>query len=406
MMNYPEAFFSTKAKNLPPKIEENIIALFGVDTLDQLSDSQLVSIGAGTKQLFATTGFTDYHNYAKEYTLYYFPVNFYKIWKPLTDLLITDSLPEKGKFLELGAGPGSSTLALIEYYKVLAGANPQIQFSIDLKIVERESEFVRILRSMLGLSTVALPSNLRLSYEIISGDAVKFLENKTGRYDVIYESNMLNPNEFGNETKTLSFAYNIANSLNPNSSVIMIEPGASNLKATINKVKTAIRRQGLRQYSPCSCNHQSCRQYITQYVDTSEMTILKDLQRKKIITVAKQKNHSFEYTVYRNDDFSKYDLPVPTAIFSNLDTYLGNMINFTATILGRTEKEESILLKVCNGTAKEDVIWFSLPQKLLPEELNSMLKRGHGGLIKVKNATVVGTHKIIATEETSIELLF
>ena len=64
-----------------------------------------------------------------------------KIWRPLLDLAITDSLESSCRVLELGAGPGSATFGLIEFYKYLAFDNYSTEFYIDITVVEREDTF-------------------------------------------------------------------------------------------------------------------------------------------------------------------------------------------------------------------------------------------------------------------------
>ena len=96
---------------IPKEIEESIINLFGVKKLREIQDK--TALAKRIANLFYSEGETSYKQNHKEYTLYYLPVNFYKVWQPLIDLLKYNLIHERFKILELGAGPGSCTFGMI-----------------------------------------------------------------------------------------------------------------------------------------------------------------------------------------------------------------------------------------------------------------------------------------------------
>ena len=102
--------------DIPETISTAIKSLFGVHNLEELSHVQKQKLRNSYNELFGKVGETDYHEQSKEYTLRYFPVNFFKIWTPLYDLLTKDQLQPDCTILELGCGPGSSTMGFIEFY--------------------------------------------------------------------------------------------------------------------------------------------------------------------------------------------------------------------------------------------------------------------------------------------------
>ena len=105
--------------DIPPSITKAIKSLFDVQELTQLSLAQKKNLKNTYSQFFNKVGETNYRNISKEYTLRYFPANFFKIWAPIYDLLIRGQIKENCSILELGCGPGSSTMGFIEFYRIL-----------------------------------------------------------------------------------------------------------------------------------------------------------------------------------------------------------------------------------------------------------------------------------------------
>lgn len=130
--------------DIPETIQRGLLELFGIRSIDELTQENKSLLKDSIAKLFSTTALTEYDEYCRAYALYYLPVNLQKIWRPLLDLTITNSLEASCRALELGAGPGSATFGLIEFYKYLAYDNNSTEFCIDITIVERESAFLKI----------------------------------------------------------------------------------------------------------------------------------------------------------------------------------------------------------------------------------------------------------------------
>ena len=71
----------------------------------------------------------DYSSNSALYAVDYMPVNFYKIWHPLMELLLKEQIRPVCRVLEFGCGPGTSTFGFVEFYKYLALDNPDKEFS-------------------------------------------------------------------------------------------------------------------------------------------------------------------------------------------------------------------------------------------------------------------------------------
>lgn len=180
---------------MPHMIEKALVELFGVDDIAkypmwilQSKVSKLYHDDVNIK--------TNYADSYKEYALYYMPINFYKIWQVLIDLVEQSScgIQPNIKALDLGAGPGTSTFGLIEFYRVLASHNADIDFSLDITVLEKEQGFLDILDEIYSKYTTCFPDNLRVNIMKVRAnlnDRISFSE----KFDIIMESNVLNCKE-------------------------------------------------------------------------------------------------------------------------------------------------------------------------------------------------------------------
>ena len=104
---------------IPTTLENKLLDLFNVNRVCDFTEQELIKLREANKMFY--TGYNaNYSQLAKEYALYYLPVNMYKIWKPLLDLAIKKQIRNRFDILEFGCGPGSSTFGIIEFFKMLA----------------------------------------------------------------------------------------------------------------------------------------------------------------------------------------------------------------------------------------------------------------------------------------------
>ena len=89
--------------DIPETIQRGLLDLFSIRTIDELTQEKKSLLKNSIAQLFSTTALTEYDEFCRAYALYYLPVNMQKIWRPLLDLTITDSLEPSCRVLELGA---------------------------------------------------------------------------------------------------------------------------------------------------------------------------------------------------------------------------------------------------------------------------------------------------------------
>ena len=392
-------------QDIPSAIESGLLSLLRIESLDQLSFAEKDSVKSSVQGLFRTTGATDYDGFCKAYALYYLPVNFYKIWRPLLDLVLTDSLPAQGRILELGAGPGSATFGVIEFFKCLATENSTQAFSLDIVLVEKNVGFITVFKDLYSAYASSFPENLAVSVKCIKDDAFAYLsQGKGSPYDLIIESNMLNPNESITESCLSEFAAGLNQHMAKHASAILIEPAKKELTKTLREAKKQLLDAGLKCYSPCCCNNSECFQFASGRVNAEGIRLTRQLFEKGIIT-RQQKTHAFEYAVFRNDRMRKHEYDGSGKVLSNLENCAGEVIRFKAFILTTVDNGDHFSMKICDGSRPHSGdIWFEVPKSILVEKQLNCLTAGRGGLVDVKDAVVVHSAKIGVTQKTRLKI--
>lgn len=393
--------------DIPSSIESGILNLFRVARIEDISQQEKARIRNVLAGFYTNISKTDYRDTCREYALYYLPLNFYKIWRPLMDILVADRLPARCKILELGAGPGSATFGLIELFRYLAFDNRFIEFYLEITLVERETEFIEIFKELYASYSPSLTRNLHVDITFQNGDAYQFVKECAGsNFDLIIESNMLNPNERMDEETIKSFAINLKSALSPHSSVILIEPAKQSLTFYIKQLKNNMLLQGMHCYSPCCCSNTECAQFASARIDIQRIGVYAALATNGFVTKP-LKFHSFEYAVFRNDKLPKYEYEGTDNILSNLANCIGEKIKFKAFILTfANETEDSFSLKICDGSLSDkNEVWLCVPKAILLYDSINCLTSGRGGLVEVKNAIVEGPRNIHCVISTQIKII-
>ena len=390
--------------DIPKVIERGILKLFKVDALSELAADEKFAVSKKIINLFSNTSATNYSGVFREYTLYYLPVNLYKIWRPLLDLVLTDNLPPVCSVLEMGIGPGSATFGLIEFYKYLAIDNYTVQFELDLTLVESSPEFLDVFSVLFENYRATIPENLTIKIRCVNSDAAIFLDDNLERYQLIVESNMFNPNEHIAQKEVENLAKNIKRAMTNNASAIFIEPAKKSLTSMLKLLKVALLKNGLHSYSPCYCNNDDCSQFASARLDVSAISIYNELLSEGIITPS-QMTHAFEYAVFRNDTMRKYNYNGDGITLRCLDFREGELIRFKAFILTNVDNGDSFGIKICDGSrcGSEDV-WINVPKSRLVDREVNCLTAGRGGLIDVKDAIVLDKRRIGLCQKTRLKI--
>lgn len=212
-------------RDIHPCVTKGILSLLHTDSLLSLSPPAREKLSISYLAPHA-----DAYDYsgtrALAYAVSYLPPNYYKVWSPLMQLLDRKLLPYRAGVLELGAGPGTAGLALMDFYGKLAAANPRYQFSLEYTAVEREADFRETFDALTDKMIAELPANLHVSKKLIRADAFDFVKKApAAAYDIVLESNMLNRDENITGAMLSALSEGLARCVKEQGHIILIEPG-------------------------------------------------------------------------------------------------------------------------------------------------------------------------------------
>lgn len=332
---------------------------------------------------FFTNSEVDYADKHLSYLLYYFPANVYKIWKPLSDLLVGNLLKHSLRILDVGTGPGSVPVGIVEFYRRLAESFPEIDFSLGFVLLDRQMEFLAFAEKTVAAACEQLPRNLRVSvreslHQQIAAEDCSLLPKG---FDIITLSNVLTPNEGGDGTAAERLMRALAGCLANDGAIILIEPGdgfnGANLKELRNRLVNA---QALHLYAPCVDIWGEGRPYdCACFNPTRCYWSLPEIHRfllSRGVRRSSRTNVPFHYAVFRNDAASKYTGRPSQRHYVKLRDLVehdGDVVNVVAMVRNVFETEKHIELHLCDGTNRNGG-WSPEVRLFVPRE--SLRKMG------------------------------
>ncbi len=322
----------------------------------------------------------NYCNRHLPYLIYYLPVNIFKVWKPLLDLQTQDLLKSKVEILDVGTGPGSVPLGIIEYYKSLAVCFNEIEFELQFTLIEKETEFINIACKMINECINYLPENLhvKINNQYCISVSAKNNYDFLGTFDMVLMSNFLAYGEELNQENGYKIICNFKSNIKKDGSLIVIEPADRRNCIPLKRLRNSVvNNRDLNVYSPCigvwevkekySC---ACFNMVRSYW---KLPKIYEFLLKKGLYKGTRPDVPFNYIIFRKDNKKKYDIIKNQKHFvklCDLKDYLSKKINVIAIIRTVIYKQETDIVKIalCDGTMSctdFEAVWIEVTKKSL-----------------------------------------
>ncbi len=187
----------------------------------------------------------------RAYVRYFLPANIYKIHIPLTELSLHPKnllSKERLRILDIGAGPGTSLLGVMEFFGRRA-QKPSLEFTA----VDEVSENLREAEAL--FQEYRNEHHVNASLHIVKSTAERLEHHLEGEFDIIVLSNVLNELFPGDAEKTAKRAEVLKNVLNrhlgPGGSCVIIEPALRETSREMAEVVCHLLAKGFTIYAPC-----------------------------------------------------------------------------------------------------------------------------------------------------------
>jgi ribosomal protein RSM22 (predicted rRNA methylase) len=249
----------------------------------------------------------------KAYLSYYLPANIFKIHLPLRELSLhpTNILSKEHlRILDIGSGPGSATLGVLEFFSRYE-KKPVLEFTAADRVVENLKDAAGFFTSYQERCRIhASLHTMRTSIENLE------LLLK-GHHDLIILSNVLNE-LFRDDEERIVRRIDILNKimkryLEPDGSCIIIEPALHNTTREMLLVRDGLLAQGIHVYSPCLMS-ENCpalvnpKDWCHEDVPWEPPATIKELDK---LAGLRKDSLKFSYVVLRKDSLSIADIYGP-----------------------------------------------------------------------------------------------
>ncbi|HTP04978.1 MAG TPA: small ribosomal subunit Rsm22 family protein [Nitrospirota bacterium] len=245
----------------------------------------------------------------KAYLSYYLPSNLSKIHLPLEELSLHQKnvlSKEHLRILDVGSGPGSATLGVLEFFSRLE-KTPVLEFTVADHVAENLKDAAALFASNLERCRI------NASLHSVKTSVEKLAPLLKGHYDLIILSNVLNE-LFRNDEERIVRRIDILNEiikhfLAYDGSCIIIEPALHDTSREMLLVRDGLLAQGFHVYSPCLMN-ENCpalvnpKDWCHEDVPWDPPAIIKEIDK---LAGLRKDSLKFSYAVLRKDNLSLMD---------------------------------------------------------------------------------------------------
>ncbi|WP_242492651.1 small ribosomal subunit Rsm22 family protein [Methanolobus psychrotolerans] len=324
------------------------------------------------------------------YLSYQFPVYFVQFQYLLYELAKDGLLKNRMKVLDVGTGPGTVPLAIIDLYNRLDNRKANIH-TIELFDENIEAYNFLVPQYAGGKSNVTVEEPIRADVNKLD------IEKLPDNIDLMVFSNVLNEMKELSMEQKAELVRNMSGKLSEDGSIILIEPADKVNSTEMRKLTIMLKRMGIKIYSPCTfmwsgeCTLDTCWSFEHKR-DIKPTRLMEKLAECDEPYRYINTDIKYSYAILRKDKLSKQMFLFPSkakfARMSQMEMHDKKRINVLCSLMsGDLGDDKYKLYRICDGTSRK-AIYAVLPSHNLMEENEAITKAGYGSIIKIFNVLV------------------
>ncbi|WP_340818306.1 small ribosomal subunit Rsm22 family protein [Methanolobus sp. WCC4] len=324
------------------------------------------------------------------YLAYQFPVYFVQFQYLLYDMAKEGLLRDRMKILDIGSGPGTIPLSIIDLYNRLDDHKAEIH---SIELFDENVEAYNFLVPQYA----AIQSNVTVKEPIRANISEVDIEKLPENIDLMVFSNVLNEMKDLDLQQRTALVKKMSERLSPDGSIVIIEPADKNNSIEMRRLSIMLKQAGLKIYSPCSflwsgeCTLDKCWSF-EQKQDIKAPRLMVRMaecdEPYRYINV----DIKYSYAILRKDKLAKQSFITPAkskfARMSKIDTHNQKRINVMCSLMsGDLGDEKYSLYRICDGTSKK-AVYAVLPAHNLTEDNEVITKAEYGSILRIFNVLV------------------
>ncbi|WP_156897917.1 methyltransferase domain-containing protein [Caloramator sp. ALD01] len=364
-------------------------------SLSRIDKNVVLDVIQNIESMYSLIQKTDYSNKYLTYLWYYLPNNIYKVWAPLIDLATLGELKTNIKILDIGTGPGSLPIGVIELYKVLAEKFGEQKFNIEFFLVDSQKKFLEYANSILNKLKDFLPKNLNIKVylklcEVNSKEIL--VENL--KFDIISMSNFINHFEHNDDFDAFEFLSKLKNNLLYDGSIIIIEPGSKEECRDMKLLRNRLVNEGVYNlFSPCLSiweerQNINCSCFTSYSMPIKKPELISFLNEMGLNKNKYKEYVAFNYLVLRTDGLMKYSVcknkqsyyTIKEVVEGNFE--VGKRYNIKGIVKTKSFKNNSFC--ICDGSVTDRNFWIKIENDAVDEVKELFNRINMGELVNVK----------------------
>ena len=321
------------------------------------------------------------------YIAYQMPGYVFEIAEYLTSLIASGLIRKHIRVLDVGAGPGTASAAVI---KALS-AFPNI--SAEICAVER-ADTHREAYSYLIPALIEKCGKNCAAEKPVSMDITKTLPD--GEFDVIICANVLNELPLDDDGKT-EFLLRLSKHLTSDGNLLVFEPADLENATHLRAVSRSAKEHGLTLYAPCNdlrgvpCRVSPCWSFCS-YQDIQPTRLMKELGSDEEKYRYINTDVKFSYAVFRTDGHRRCGYKIPAdakrARLSQIKRHEGKRIHVTVSVMSSDIGDmKNYLYLVCDGSGTVPC-YLALPAFHRTPEHEALLTAAYGSVVAVDSVLV------------------